>query len=132
MAGFQKFFAFGHVASEPKQIEKDENSKSDKTKVEFRLAVNEYAKGRSYTTFLPCEAVGNMADNIIKFFKKGNAMFIEGKLKATKGQADKGLTVLVTQFHFLPKEKTSPDNQPELNEDGVEGEEDNNMPEANE
>jgi len=127
MAGFQKFSAMGHVASGPKQIEKDENSKSDKTKVEFRLAVNEYAKGRSYTIFLPCEAVGSMADNIIKFFTKGSAMYIEGKLKTTKGNADKGLSVLVTQFHFLPKEKTSPDNQPELNEDGVEGEEDNDI-----
>jgi len=130
--GFQVFFGFGHMASDPKQIEKDENDKKAKTQAEFRLAVSEFSKvhKKNFTTFLPCEAVGNVADNILKFFKKGDVMYFEGKLKTTKGQADKGLTVLVSKFHFTPRDNSaSPDNQPNLNEDGVEGEEDSNMPE---
>lgn len=118
MSGFQLSFGFGHIATEPKQIEQDATAKTNKIKIEFRLAVSEYSAGRNFTTYIPCEALGGTAENILKFFKKGDVMYYEGKLKKTKGNAEKGLCLLVTKFHFTPREGSiSPDNQPSLEED---------------
>lgn len=78
----------------------------------FGLAVNRKWRDaggemREEVTFVDCEAWGKTAENIAKFFTKGRAIFIEGRLKLDTWQ-DKNdgtnrskLKIVVESFEFV-------------------------------
>lgn len=75
------------------------------------LAVNRRYKGndgelKEETTFVDCEAWGNTAENLSKWFSKGKPVFLEGRLKLDTWQDKDGsnrskLKVVVENFQFV-------------------------------
>ena len=78
----------------------------------FSLAVDRYANGNKTTDFIRCVAWGKTAENIGKFFHKGDVLAIHGSIKTgnfTDRNGNKHYTtdVYVTNFYFTGS-KTNP------------------------
>lgn len=63
-------------------------------------------EAKEEVTFVDCEAWGNTAENISKFFSKGRPIFIEGRLKLDQWQDKEGgnrskLKVVIESFEFV-------------------------------
>lgn len=79
--------------------------------VDFGIAVNRTWTGqdgvkKEEVTFVDCVAFGKQAEILAKFKKKGDPLFIEGRLKLDQWQAQDGtnrskLRVIVENFQFL-------------------------------
>lgn len=76
----------------------------------FGIAVNEKRKDASGnsvddTLFLDCEAYGKTAENIGQYVKRGNPLFIEGRLKIDKwekdGQKHQRVKIVVSEMRLL-------------------------------
>jgi single-strand DNA-binding protein len=103
-----KQILMGHIG----QIEKKSFEWGSVTK--FSVATNEkYTRkdGQKVeeTTWFNCEAFGNIADTIEKYFKKGDPIYVEGKTKTEKYEKD-GIErtvskVKVEMFSFIPATK---------------------------
>lgn len=81
MANFNKVILLGNLTRDP-QLSYTPNQTAV---VDFGLAVNRKWKGRDgsikdETCFIDCRVFGKPAENINKFCKKGNPLFIEGRL----------------------------------------------------
>lgn len=71
----------------------------------FSLAVDRYANGNKTTDFIRCVAWGKTAENISKFFHKGDMLAIQGNIRTgsfTDRNGSKHYTtaVYVTNFYF--------------------------------
>jgi single-strand DNA-binding protein len=79
--------------------------------VEFGLAINRKFKKQDGSQgeeicFVDCQMFGKRAETIQKYFKKGEPIFVEGRLKFDSWQAQDGtkkskLRVFVENFEFL-------------------------------
>jgi single-strand DNA-binding protein len=79
--------------------------------VEFGLAINRKFKKQDGTQgeeicFVDCQMFGKRAETIQKYFKKGEPIFVEGRLKFDSWQAQDGtkksrLRVFVENFEFV-------------------------------
>lgn len=79
--------------------------------VEFGMAINRKFKGsdgqqRDETTFVDLQMFGKRAETINQYCKKGQQLYVEGRLKYESWQAQDGakrnrLRVLVENFQFL-------------------------------
>lgn len=79
--------------------------------VNFGLAINrkwtaQDGSQRDETCFVDCQMFGKRAEVINKYVKKGNPLFIEGRLKFESWQAQDGskrnkLKVFVENFEFI-------------------------------
>lgn len=80
---------------------------------DFGLAMNRKFKGnngedREEVTFVDCTAYGRTAEVIEQYFKKGKAIYIEGRLRFDSWEDKNGggkrskLSVVVETFQFLP------------------------------
>ena len=81
MANFNKVLLLGNLTRDP-QLSYLPNQTAV---VDFGLAVNHKWKGqdgtmKEETCFVDCKAFGKSAENLNKFCKKGNPLFIEGRL----------------------------------------------------
>lgn len=85
----------------------------------FGLAINRKWKGKDgkpdgeEVTFLDLEAFGRTAEVINQYFKKGAAIFVEGRLKLDQwtdkeGQKRSKLKVIVESFEFLGGKDDAP------------------------
>lgn len=92
----------GHITADP-EIKTVKVGDKDREVCEFSVAVNEYVgKGKEpHTTFIPCEAWDGSAKTIVKHFKKGSAIFVEGRIKLDRygkeGEKKQLAIVLVVQ-----------------------------------
>lgn len=87
------------------------HTQSNQAVANLGIAVNRRWKDASGekkedVTFVDCEAWGSTAENIAKFFTKGKAILIEGRLKLDEWQDKDGgkrskLKVVVENFHFV-------------------------------
>jgi single-strand DNA-binding protein len=78
---------------------------------EFGLAVNRTWTGqdgvkKEEVTFVDCSAFGRQAETLNKYVKKGNPLFIEGRLKLDQWEAQDGskrskMRVVIENFQFL-------------------------------
>ena len=79
--------------------------------VDFGIAVNRTWTGqdgvkKEEVTFVDCVAFGKQAEILAKFKKKGDPLFVDGRLKLDQWQAQDGtnrskLRVIVENFQFL-------------------------------
>ncbi|MGD0572465.1 MAG: single-stranded DNA-binding protein [Sedimentisphaerales bacterium] len=81
MANFNKVLLLGNLTRDPQLS----YLPSQTAVVDFGLAVNRKWKGqdgtmKDETCFVDCRAFGKSAENLNKFCKKGNPLFIEGRL----------------------------------------------------
>lgn len=74
----------------------------------FTVAVNRprHAEGQQSADFISCTAFGKTAENIEKFFKKGNRIAVSGRIQTNRYTNKDGNTVFSTQvvvetFAFL-------------------------------
>jgi single-strand DNA-binding protein len=106
MANLNKVLLMGRLTRDPQQ----RFVSSGQSVCEIGLAINRVftvnGEKREETTFVDCEAWGRDADNIAKFLKKGQPLFIEGRLKFDSWQTKEGekrskLRVVVDRFQFI-------------------------------
>jgi single-strand DNA-binding protein len=81
MANFNKVMLMGNLTRDPQLS----YLPSQTAVVDFGLAVNRKWKSqdgtmKDETCFVDCRAFGKFAENLNKFCKKGNPLFIEGRL----------------------------------------------------
>ncbi len=74
----------------------------------FTIAVNRprHAEGQQNADFISCTAFGKTAENIEKFFKKGNRIAVSGRIQTNRYANKDGNTIFSTQvvvetFAFL-------------------------------
>jgi single-strand DNA-binding protein len=77
------------------------------------------SNGERGTDFIRCTAFRQTADNIVKFFKKGSLIGIEGSIQTSSSTNADGTTryntdIIISQFHFLER-KNSDENQARSN-----------------
>lgn len=67
---------------------------------------NQQGEQQEETTFIDCDAFGRTAETINQYLRKGNPIFIEGRLKLDQWQDQQGqnrskLKVIVESFQFI-------------------------------
>lgn len=106
MANLNKVLLIGRLTRDPQQ----RFIPSGQGVVEIGLAVNRVfttnGEKREETTFVDCEAWGQQGDTIAKYVKKGQPIFIEGRLRLDSWQTKEGekrsrMRVVVERFQFL-------------------------------
>lgn len=95
----------GRLTSDPKAKE----SKNSLSISNFSIAITTNVKVDK-TLFLNCVAFGKNADNINKYFKKGNLIGLVGSLQSSSyqnkdGQNIEKIEILVNNFTFLESKK---------------------------
>jgi len=91
MANFNKVLLLGNLTRDPQLS----YLPSQTAVVDFGLAVNRKWKGqdgtmKEDTCFVDCRAFGKSAENLDKFCKKGNPLFVEGRLTFDSWTAQDG------------------------------------------
>ena len=88
---------------------------SGKSVLDFTIATNEgkTASGEDVTQFTGCRAWEKTAENIAQFFKKGNKILIEGRIRTDVQETPNGRRywtyVLADRFEFVqPREQNTP------------------------
>jgi len=83
-------------------------------KVSFSIASDEpKRKGQdeSYTSFFDVELWGRKAEVVAEYFKKGDPIIVEGKLRQDRwpdkdsGEKRSKLFIKASDFYFMPKQK---------------------------
>ena len=107
MSNFNKVLLMGNLTRDPQLS----YLPSQTAVVEFGLAVNRRWKSkegedRDETCFVDCRMFGRRAEVINKYCKKGNPLFIEGRLTFDSWQAQDGtkrskLRITVENFEFI-------------------------------
>lgn len=87
--------------------------------VDFGLASNrkwkdQNGEGREEVCFVDCQAFGKIAENIAKFFSKGRAILVVGRLKFDQWETPEGdkrskHKISVEAFHFIDSQKSRGD-----------------------
>jgi single-strand DNA-binding protein len=107
MANLNKVLLMGNLTRDPQMS----YLPSQTAVVEFGLAINRVFKKQDGTEgkevcFADCQMFGKRAEVINKYLKKGDPLFVEGRLKYDQWQAQDGtkrsrLRVFVENFEFL-------------------------------
>jgi len=107
MANFNRVLLMGNLTRDP-QLSYTPNQTAV---VDFGLAINRKWKGqdgseRDETCFVDCTMFGRRAEVINKYCKKGNPLFVEGRLTFDSWEAQDGskrskLKVTVENFEFI-------------------------------
>ncbi|MFT5826110.1 MAG: single-strand DNA-binding protein [Yoonia sp.] len=106
MASFNKVILMGNLTRDP-ELRVTANGHSI---CKLGLAVNRVyntkdGERREETTFVDVDAFGKQAEVISKYLRKGNPIFVEGRLKfeqwETDGQKRSKLSVALDKFEFI-------------------------------
>jgi single-strand DNA-binding protein len=107
MANVNKVILIGNLTRDPEL----KFLPSQTAVCEFGLAVNRTWTGqdgvkKEEVTFVDCSAFGRQAETLNKFVKKGNPLFVEGRLKLDTWEAQDGskrskMRVVIENFQFL-------------------------------
>jgi len=107
MANFNKVLLMGNLTRDPELS----YLPSQTAVVEFGLAITRKFKKQDGswaedTCFVDCQMFGKRAETIQKYFKKGEPIFVEGRLKFDSWQGQDGakrtkLRVFVENFEFV-------------------------------
>ena len=81
---------------------------------QFTIAVDAYSNGEKKANFINCVAWRNNAENIAKYFSKGNMIAVNGSIQTRSYQDKEGknrtaFEVLVDKFHFAGVNQSSSD-----------------------
>lgn len=92
----------GRLTAEP-EIRKTQN---DISVCSFSIAVDRFSNGENHADFINCVAFKNTADNIAKFFRKGQLIGISGSIQTSTyqdketGKNRTSFKVIVDRFYF--------------------------------
>ena len=110
MANFNKVILLGNLTRDPQL----KYLPSQTPVVDFGLAVNRKFKtqsgeSREETTFVDCSAFGRTAEIINQYVRKGNMLFVDGRLKYDQWEDKQGggkrskLSVMVENIQLMPR-----------------------------
>ncbi len=111
MPNLNRVFLMGHITRDPALS----YLPSQTAAVEFGLAINRKFKKQDGSQgeeicFVDLQMFGKRAETIQKYFKKGDPIFIEGRLKFESWEKDgkkhSKLRVMVENFEFIGGKKT--------------------------
>ena len=108
MPSYNKVILMGNLTRDPEMRYLPSNT----AVAQIGLAVNDRWKDKQSgewkdkANFIDCEAFGNTAENINKFFSKGRPILIEGKLRLDQWEDQSGnkrskLKVVIDRFEFV-------------------------------
>lgn len=107
MANLNKVMLMGNLTRDPQLS----YLPSQTAVCEIGLAVNrrwtsQDGQQKEETTFVDCSAFGRQAETLAKYMKKGNPLFVEGRLKLDQWEAQDGskrskMRVVIENFQFL-------------------------------
>ena len=107
MANVNKVILIGNLTRDPEL----KYLPSQTAVCEFGLAVNrrwtaQDGTQKEETTFVDCSSFGRQAETLSKYVKKGNPLFVEGRLKLDQWEAQDGskrskMRVVIENFQFL-------------------------------
>lgn len=107
MANLNKVLLMGNMTRDPELT----YLPSQTAAVRFGLAINrnwtdKEGQKKEETTFVDCDAFGKQAEILAKYKKKGDPLFIEGRLKLDQWEGQDGvkrskMKVVVENFQFL-------------------------------
>lgn len=106
MASFNKVLLMGNLTRDPQLT----YLPSQTPVVEFGIAMSRRFKKQDgtdgeETCFVDCRMIGKRAETIAKFFKKGDPIFIEGRLQFEQwekdGKRQSKLRVMIENFEFI-------------------------------
>lgn len=114
MPSFNKVILMGNLTRDPELRQ----TQSGTSVCKFSIAVNESYTAQDGTkrdnaTFVELNAFGKTAENIAKFFRRGDPILIEGRLKQESwndkqsGQDRSKLVVIVEKFEFVKSREAS-------------------------
>lgn len=114
MASFNKVILMGNLTRDPELRQ----TQSGASVLGAGLAVNESytaqdGSKRDNTTFVELSAFGKTAENIARFFRKGDPILIDGRLRQESwtdkqsGQARSKIVVAVERFEFVKSREQS-------------------------
>ena len=113
MSSFNKILLMGNLTRDPQLSYTPTNT----AVVDFGLATNrrwtsKEGSAKEETCFVDCRAFGKAAENINKYLKKGNPVFIEGRLTydswtGQDGQKRSKHRVTVENFRFIGQSQGS-------------------------
>ena len=89
---------------------------TNKSYCNFTIAVNERIGNEKITEFIDCKAWENCADNITKYFIKGDKILIDGKLKSSTYEGNDGKKIKkwyvnVNTFEFMSNKDVRTNNE---------------------
>lgn len=104
------------------------HTQSGKAVASFTLAWSEKYQDQERKLFLPCVAWGGTGEFVCKWFRKGDAIIVEGKLSTrdwtdSKGNNRQTIELTVTEVHFAGKKEPTTDSAPVVECDEPEFEE---------
>lgn len=99
---YSKAFLGGRLTRDPEL----RHSQGGMAIASLSVAVNEKRADKETVSFIDCTAFAKTAENVHRFFKKGDPIFVEGRLKQDSWEAQDGsrrskLVVYVDRFEFL-------------------------------
>lgn len=114
MASFNKVILMGNLTRDPELRQ----TQSGASVLGAGLAVNESytaqdGSRRDNTTFVELSAFGKTAENIARFFRKGDPILIDGRLRQESwtnkqsGQARSKIVAVVERFEFVKSREQS-------------------------
>lgn len=128
MPSYNKIILLGNLTRDPQLS----YTPSQTAVVDFGMATNRKWKSQDGTEreevcFVDCRMFGKRAEVISKYLKKGNPLFVEGRLSFESWQGKDGTKhsrhrVMVETFEFVGQRdnaapsQTSPQNSPQTNE----------------
>ena len=90
----------------------------DKSVTDFSIAINRFVKDKDHpmSDFIDCTAWGSTADNIGKFFHKGDRIAVSGRVQVDNyedkdGVKRKSWKVQVADFDFIESKKDRPNSE---------------------
>ena len=103
MSNYNKVILIGNLT---RDVEIRYTPNTNNAVASFGIAVNRKYKDQEETTFVDLEAWGSTAENISKYFSKGDPILIEGRLKLDQWQDQNGgnrskLKVVAERFEFV-------------------------------
>lgn len=116
MPNFNKVILIGHITRDPETV----GQAGAVTK--FGLAVNHKwrtkdGEDREEVCFVDCAAFGKTGETIVKFFKKGKPILVEGRLRFETWESEGGKrskhTISVESFGFVGGNKADGDGEQE-------------------
>lgn len=94
-------------------------TQSGRSVLEFSLADTEKVNDKEITTWINCVVWEKRAENISRFSRKGDMIFVEGKIRNEKYQDKDGNNryktyLLVNNFTFLPNNREEKETRNDL------------------
>lgn len=111
MTYFNKVFLMGRLTKNPETKNVSNELKVCKIFLALSKKYKKNEEIKEETTFVEVDSFGKIAETIQKYIKKGDPIFIEGRLKLDQWENKNGekrykLKVLLENFNFITNSKT--------------------------